>query len=71
MMLSALRQHYASTLKSYNHPHTFDIHVMFLRPVVAGKVLVTIDHVKLGRKTSTVHVALSQEGTDRVVGHVS
>lgn len=71
LILSALQRHFSSTLCSYNQPHTFDLHLMFLRSTTAGQVEVTIKHVKLGHKISTVHVALSQDGEARVVGHAS
>lgn len=71
LILSALKQHFTSTLCSYNQPHTFDLHLMFLRSATAGQVKVTIRHVKVGKRISTVHVALSQDREARVVGHAS
>ncbi len=70
-ILSAIKQHFTFTLRSYRQPHTFDLHLMFLRSVTAGQVQVTIKHVKLGNKISTVHVALSQDREVRIVGHAS
>lgn len=71
IVLSATKQHFTSTLRSYKQPHTFDLHLMFLRAATAGQVQVTVEHVKLGNKISTVHVVLSQDGETRVVGHAS
>ena len=71
VLLSAIKQHFTSTLWSYKQPHTFDLHLMFLRSVTAGRVQVTIQHVKLGNKVSTIHVVLSQDSEARVVGHAS
>lgn len=44
---------------------------MFLRAATAGQVQVTIQHVKLGNKISTVHEVLSQDGENLVAGHAS
>ena len=71
VLLFAIKQHLASTLWSYKQPDTFDLHLMFLRSATAGQVQVTINHVKLGKKVSTVHVVLSQDSEARVVGHAS
>lgn len=71
VLLSAIKTHFASTLRSYKQLHTFDLHLMFLRSATAGQVQVTVEHVKLGNKISTVHVVLSQDSEARVVGHAS
>ncbi|KAL9610245.1 MAG: hypothetical protein Q9167_005041 [Letrouitia subvulpina] len=43
----------------------------FLRPGVAGKATVVIKDTKLGFNISTVHFALVQDDTERVVGYAS
>ena len=71
VLLSAIKHHFASTLWSYKQPHTFDLHLIFLRSATAGQVQVTIKHVNLGKKASTVHVVIGQDSEARVVGHAS
>ena len=44
---------------------------MFLRAATAGQVQVTIQHVKLLNKISTIHEVLSQDCENRVAGHAS
>ena len=70
-MLHAIKQHFASTLLSFQHPHTFDIHLTFLRPSTAGQAVVTIEDMKVGGSISTVHVSLAQGEKLRVVGYAS
>ncbi len=71
VLLSAIKTYFASTLRIYKQPHTFDLHLMFLCSAMAGQVQVTIKHVKLGNKISAVHVVLSQASEARLVGHAS
>lgn len=69
VVLDAVRQHFSTTLKSHNQPHTFSLHLVFLRPAVAGKAILEIKGTKPGASTSTTHVSLSQNGKDCVVGY--
>ena len=70
-ILSAVKQHFASTLRSCNQPHTFDLHLMFLRSATAGEAEVRIKDIKLGVNVSIVHVTLIQKERERVVGYAS
>ncbi|KAL9117372.1 MAG: hypothetical protein Q9187_006093 [Circinaria calcarea] len=71
VIISALKQHFSSTLQSYNQPHTFDIETVFLRPASVGKAVVEIKEVKLGANISTVHFSLIQNDKERIVGYAS
>lgn len=68
-VLDAVRQHFSTTLKRYDQPHTFDLHLMFLRPAAAGTASLEIKDTKPGASTSTTHIRLSQNGKDCVVGY--
>ena len=70
-MLNVIKQHFASTLKSFRQPHTFDLYLTFLRPSTAGQAVVRIEDLKVGGSISTVHVSLAQGEKLRVVGHAS
>ena len=70
-MLDAIKQHFASTLLGFNQPHTFDLHLTFLRPSTAGQAVVKIEDMKVGGNISTVHVSVVQGEKLRVVGYAS
>ncbi|KAI5862635.1 thioesterase-like superfamily-domain-containing protein [Durotheca rogersii] len=70
-ILSATTTHFRTTLAAQNQPHTISLHVDFLRRTQGGPATLTIREVKLGRQTSIVHVALSQNGRDEVVAHAT
>lgn len=59
------------SLLSSDQPHTSDLHLSFLLPVVAGHISVKKDDGKVSAKVSTIHVALSQEGEERAAGCAS
>lgn len=63
----AIAVHYRTTLAKYDLPDTIACHVEFLRPAMLGDVSVQIKDVRLGKASSTVHAALVQKGTERVV----
>ncbi|MCJ1404060.1 hypothetical protein MMC11_007285 [Xylographa trunciseda] len=71
VIVSALHQHFGTTLRSYGHPHTFDIETIFVRPAASGTAIVEIQDVKLGTSVSIVHFRLVQHGKERVVGYAS
>ncbi|KAL8829859.1 MAG: hypothetical protein Q9191_001771 [Dirinaria sp. TL-2023a] len=60
-ILAVAKLHFATTLASYNQPHSITLHLEFLRRTSIGPAIVTIQNVKLGRRTSTVHVVLTQQ----------
>ncbi|EMC91138.1 hypothetical protein BAUCODRAFT_39279 [Baudoinia panamericana UAMH 10762] len=66
-----VRKHYATTLKGQNQPHTLALHLDFLRRTQTGPATFRVKNVKLGRQTSVVHVTLSQDGREEVVGYIT
>ncbi|KAL8789848.1 MAG: hypothetical protein Q9213_000916 [Squamulea squamosa] len=67
--LSAASLHFSTTHAARKQPHTITLHLSFLRRTSIGPALFTIHDVKLGRRTSTVHVSLTQHdnNTDPIV----
>ncbi|KAL8747428.1 MAG: hypothetical protein Q9190_000689 [Brigantiaea leucoxantha] len=68
--------HFSTTHASQHQPHTIALHLSFLRRTSSGPARLTIKDEKLGRRTSTIHVSLSQDsGHDRaaacVVGYLT
>lgn len=59
-VLAAVKLHFETTLSTYNQPHTITLHLEFLRRTSVGPATITIQNVKLGRRTSTVHIVLTQ-----------
>ena len=59
-ILAATKTHFDTTLASYKQPHSITVHLEFLRRTKIGPAIITIQNVKLGRRTSTVHVVLTQ-----------
>ena len=64
-------RHFQTTLRKYNQPHTFNLHIMFLRPATAGHVILKIQDTKPGPGMSIMHVTLSQAGKDRAVAYTT
>ena len=64
--------HFNTTLNSLRQPHCTTIYLTFPRRTSHGAATVTVKDIKLGRKTSTIHVSLVQ-GKDReeVVGYIT
>jgi len=71
LLWKAIAEHYRTTLKSYDQPDTVAMHVELLRPVPLGEAVIQIKDVRLGKGSSTVHVALVQGGKERVVGYAT
>ncbi|KAL8950071.1 MAG: hypothetical protein Q9222_003874 [Ikaeria aurantiellina] len=75
--LSATALHFSTTHAALNQPHTITLHLTFLRRTSIGPARFTIRDVKLGRRTSTVHVALTQSRNNgstaepSVVGYIT
>lgn len=76
--LQVAATHFQTTLAAQNQPHTIALHLDFLRRTSAGPATFTVRDVKLGRQTSTIHVALSQDGgtlsrprDEEVVGYIT
>ncbi|KAL8709109.1 MAG: hypothetical protein Q9220_006130 [cf. Caloplaca sp. 1 TL-2023] len=62
--LSATALHFSTTHAALNQPQTITLHLTFVRRTSVGPALFTFRDVKLGRRTSTIHVALSQSSND-------
>lgn len=69
--LSVVRKHFDTTLQRQNQPHTITLHLDFLRRTQVGLATFKVKDVKLGRQTSIVHVTLSQDGREEVVGYIT
>ena len=67
----AAQQHFETSLKEYNQSHPFNIHVIFLRTVPAGKAEPEVKDSELGSGVSTIHITLNQGGKERVAAYVS
>lgn len=65
------RKHFDTTLRKQNQPHTITLHLDFLRRTQVGLATFKVKDVKLGRQTSIVHVTLSQDGREEVVGYIT
>lgn len=71
LLWKVIAEHYRTTLNSYVQPDTVAMHVELLRPVPLGEATVKITDSRLGKGSSTVHVALIQGGKERVVGYAT
>lgn len=63
------KTHFSTTLAKQNQPDTMTVHIEFLRRTQAGPARFAVKDVKMGRQTSIVHITLSQDGQDEVVGY--
>ncbi|KAI9739816.1 MAG: hypothetical protein M1834_006537 [Cirrosporium novae-zelandiae] len=70
LFLKVASVHFSSTLAGYNQPHTISLHLEFLRRSTVGPAIFKVQDIKLGRQTSNIHVSLSQEGKEEVVGYL-
>ncbi|CAL8576990.1 hypothetical protein XPA_002848 [Xanthoria parietina] len=62
--LSAAALHFTTTHAARNQPHTITLHLSFLRRTSIGPARFTVRDLKLGRRTSTIHLALTQPDND-------
>ncbi|KXL44154.1 hypothetical protein M433DRAFT_68665 [Acidomyces richmondensis BFW] len=69
--LSVVRKHFDTTLRKQLQPHTIALHLDFLRRTQTGQAIFRVEDVKLGRQTSVVHVTLTQDGREEVVGYIT
>ncbi|PVH88270.1 hypothetical protein DL98DRAFT_508982 [Cadophora sp. DSE1049] len=63
--------HFKTTLSAQKQPHTIALHLDFLRRTQEGRALFTVRDTKLGRQTSVIHITLSQDGREEVVGSLT
>ncbi|KAI1456380.1 thioesterase-like superfamily-domain-containing protein [Annulohypoxylon moriforme] len=71
VFLRVAATHFRTTLAKQNQPHTVSLHLEFLRRTQEGPATLTVRDIKLGRQTSTIHVTLSQDGREEVVGYLT
>lgn len=70
VFLHVAATHFRTTLSRQNQPHTITLHLEFLRRTGTGPATFRVKDTKLGRQMSTIHVTLSQEDREEVVGYV-
>ncbi|KAI2611898.1 thioesterase-like superfamily-domain-containing protein [Hypoxylon sp. NC1633] len=71
VFLRVAADHFRTTLATQNQPHTISLHLEFLRRTQCGPAMLAVRDIKLGRQTSTIHVELSQDGRQEVVGYLT
>jgi hypothetical protein len=71
IFLEVVKTHFSTTLKRQNQPHTLALNLNFLRRTEVGEAIFTVKEIKLGRQTSAVHVTLSQNDREEVVGYIT
>ncbi|KAI2472632.1 thioesterase-like superfamily-domain-containing protein [Annulohypoxylon bovei var. microspora] len=71
VFLRVAATHFRTTLAAQDQPHTVSLHLEFLRRTQEGPATLVVRDVKLGRQTSTIHVVLSQDGREEVVGYLT
>ncbi|KAF8863328.1 hypothetical protein BDZ45DRAFT_117561 [Acephala macrosclerotiorum] len=71
IFIQVASKHFSTTLSSQNQPHTIALHLDFLRRTSEGSALFTVKDTKLGRQASVIHITLSQEGREEVVGSIT
>ncbi|PNS20552.1 hypothetical protein CAC42_6002 [Sphaceloma murrayae] len=64
-------EHFSKTLAKQNQPHTITLHLEFVRRTEIGPATFKVRDVKLGRLTSTIHITLSQNGREEVIGYLT
>lgn len=70
MIASTAQQHFSTILKDRDQPHSFNMHITFLRPMTAGKTELKVKDSRLGSGVSIIQVTLSQRGKERVAAFV-
>jgi len=71
LLWKVIALHYRTTLQKYDQPDTVAMHLELLRPAPLGEAKVVVKDTRLGKGSSTVHVALVQGGKERVVGYAT
>jgi len=66
--MQVVTTHFKTTHAAQNQPHTALLHLDFVRRTAEGPALFTVQDIKIGRQTSTIHITLSQGGKELVVG---
>ena len=71
LIFRTVQKHFDSTLKKYDQPHVYNLHINFVRPETAGNASLKVQDVKPGPSISVTHVTLEQNGKERVVAYAS
>lgn len=69
--LQVTKAHFSTTHAKQNQPHTITLHLDFLRRTQVGPARFHVKDVKLGRQLSVIHVTLTQDGTEEIVGYIT
>ncbi|KAF2149842.1 hypothetical protein K461DRAFT_270417 [Myriangium duriaei CBS 260.36] len=69
--MQVAKLHFDTTLAKRNQPHTITLHLEFVRRTEVGAATFTVRDVKLGRLTSTIHITLTQNGREEVIGYLT
>ncbi|KZF24623.1 hypothetical protein L228DRAFT_245601 [Xylona heveae TC161] len=71
LFLNVAQAHFHGTLASQNQPHTITFHLEFLRRTHVGPARFTVKDVKLGSRTSTIHITMAQDDREEVVAYAT
>ncbi|KAH9221589.1 thioesterase-like superfamily-domain-containing protein [Leptodontidium sp. 2 PMI_412] len=71
VFLQVATTHFNTTLSAQKQPHTIGLHLDFLRRTQGGPAIFTVQDTKLGRQTSIIHITLTQDGRQEVVGSLT
>ena len=71
IFLQVVSTYFNTTLSKQNQPHTIALHLDFLKRTQVGAAHFTVKDTKLGRQTSVVHVTLTQDGREEVLGVIT
>jgi hypothetical protein len=71
VFLQVASTHFNTTLSSQNQPHTIALHLDFLKRTESGPAKFTVRDTKLGRQASVIHISLTQDGREEVVGYLT
>ena len=71
IFMQVVSTHFNTTLSKQNQPHTIALHLDFLRRTQVGEAHFTVKDTKLGRQASVVHVTLTQDGREEVLGVIT
>lgn len=71
LLWKSIFTHFQTTLAKSNQPDIVSLHVEFLRLAGLGDATVSITDTRLGKRSSTVHAVLSQDGKERVAAYAT
>ena len=71
IILQAIKKHFQDVHPKLQQPDTFTIQFRFLEASNSGPISISINDVKLGKNTSTIHFTASQNSTTKIVGYAT